>query len=102
MKEDGLTELVSKHGTAVVYMITGGFEHLIRTQGGQFMGFSMRATDADCLLVIRAEFQGVYRVAFVPGRNGANCLARCHKDLRSDKLVWGVDKFKQPVGVKEA
>lgn len=101
MNNEGATELVARHGIAIIYLITGGFEHLVRAQGGSFQGFSMRGTEADCLLVVRAEFEGVYMVAFVPGRNGANCLAKCQKLLRAVKLVWRPDRYKQPRTVKK-
>ena len=102
MKEKGVTDLVAAHGVGIVYLITGGFEHLVSAQGGSFQGFSMRGTDDNCLLVVRAEFEGVHMVAFIPGRNGATCLAKCQRQLRSVKLVWRPDRYKQNGAVKKA
>jgi len=102
MGRQSLTEIADSHGTAVVYMVTGGFEHLVHEAGGVFLGFSLRSTMADSLLVIRAEFPAGRMVAFVGAGSGAHCLSRAHKDMRNGSLKWRLDRFHNGEGVKKA
>ena len=95
MSRPSLSKLVEGTGTVVVYMTTGGMEHLVEQEGGVCKGFSIRSADVDSLLVIRADFDNVPKVAFVGAATGAGCLAKAHKELRNGGLKWRVDKFRK-------
>lgn len=87
------SRLAEKYGRVVVYMTTGGFEHLVDQLGGEFLGFSARAAYGDALLVMRAEFGERKVVAFVTAMTVAGAISRAHSDLRHNKTKWQADKY---------
>lgn len=89
------SQMLKRYGKAVVYMTTGGMEHLIEKEGGVCTGFSIRAALGDALLVIRAEFDGLPMVAFQGGATGAGALYKAHDNLRNGGLTWKPDKFRK-------
>lgn len=88
-------KIEKKHKKAVLFMVTGGLEYLVERAGGDCNGFSMRNSYGDCLLIIRAEFEGKAMVAFVGSATGAGALSRAHHELRNGGLKWRKDKFKE-------
>lgn len=94
MGKQTLTELTDKHATAVVYLLSGGLEHLIEELGGECQGLSIRLAWGDALVILRAEFEERPMVAFVGAATAAGALSRAEKELRSNKLDWKPDKFK--------
>lgn len=98
MGNDGLAELTTRLGSDVVYMTTGGFEYLIKGQGGEFLGFSARSAYSDALLVIRADFDGKVMVGFVSSSTTAGAISRAHKELRDHQLKWSPCKYSNGEG----
>jgi hypothetical protein len=96
MGRQGMSEIAERHGTPVVYMLTGGLEHLIDKQGGTCRGFSLRSTFEDSLLVIRADFEGKAMVAFVGAATGVHALSTAHRELRNGGLRWRPDRYAKP------
>lgn len=93
MGQQQMSDIEGRHGTAVVYMLTGGLEHLIEHWGGSCRGISIRSTEADTLLVIRADFEGKAMVAFVGAATGVHSIAKAHYDLRNGGLRWRPDRY---------
>lgn len=94
MSRSTLSKIVSSSGKTVVYMTTGGMEHLVQEQGGECSGFSIRSASVDSLLIIRAVFDRVPMVSFVGAATGAGCLVKAHRELRNGGLKWRVDKYR--------
>lgn len=93
MGKETESRLAERYGRTVVYMTTGGFEHLVDQLGGEFLGFSARAAWGDALLVMRAEFAGRGMVAFVTGVTVASAISKAQHDLRHNKTKWQPDKY---------
>lgn len=96
------SETYRRYSVAAVNMLDGGLEHLVGQQGGVCLGISIRSTQADTLLVIRAEFPAGRMVAFVGGSSGVQALAKADRQLRNGGLTWRPDRFAKPQAVKEA
>lgn len=82
-----------KYGQPVVYLLTGGIEHLVDASGGVFLGMSIRSAQGDALVVVRADFEGKRMVGFASGATAAGALVRLHTDLRGEGLKWRQDKY---------
>jgi hypothetical protein len=54
---------------------------------------SLRGIDGDCLIVVRADFEGKKMVTFVSGATMAGALVRLEKQLRLNQARWQVDKY---------
>lgn len=90
-----LSELVRRYGKTTVEMTTGGFEGLVGRHGGKLQGFSLRSCGQDSMLVIRADFPDVPKVAFVYGSTGAYCLMKAFAALQGEGLQWVPDKYRK-------
>lgn len=90
-KRDGV---LKKHRQAVMFMVNGGMESLIDRAGGECAGYSVRLGYGDCLMVIRADFNGKPMVCFVGATSAAAALARAEKELRNGKLRWRKDDYR--------
>lgn len=93
MAQQQMSEIADRHGTPVVYMLTGGLEQLIGDWGGTCRGFSLRSTSQDSLLVIRADFEGKAMVAFVGAATGVHAISKAHHELRNGGLRWRPDRY---------
>jgi len=88
-----LEQMVKRMGKPSVYMLTGGFEHLVEKSGGELLGFTFRGYVGDCLLVIRSEYNEKKMVAFVGGVTAAGCLCAAEEKLRNGGLKWRPDRY---------
>jgi hypothetical protein len=86
-------ELVKRYARSTVYMLTGGLEHRVAGVGGVCLGISLRGVEGDCLIVVRADFEGKKMVAFTGGVTMAGALVRLEKGLRKNEVRWQPDKF---------
>lgn len=87
------TELLRRYGRKVVYLLTGGLEHLVAEGGGTCLGISIRSTAADTLVVIRADVDGTRMVAFMGGSTAAGALCKVEHQLRNGGLKWRQDYY---------
>lgn len=88
-----LTELEQRYKRPLVFMLTGGFEHLIDKAGGQLQSFTLRGYEGDWLLVIRVTFDERWRIGFVGAVTAAGALVRAEKQLREGDVNWQVDRY---------
>ena len=93
MGNDQDRDLLRTCGVSVIYMLNGGFNHRVEVLGGELLSVTMRMMPGDCLLVIRAEFPGGRRVAFVGSSNAAYAVKKAEKELRENTLRWRQDKY---------
>lgn len=93
MAQAQVSQLVERYGYSVIYMLTGGFEHLVSGLGGKCLGISLRSTEGDALLVVRAEFDGVRMVAFQGAATGAGAIRKVEREIRKGTLRWRPDRF---------
>ena len=74
---------------AVEFALVGAVAHA----GGVLLGLSIRFSDVDCLMTIRADLPAGRRVAFVGAATLADCFRRAVNEAYRDKLNWGVGKY---------
>jgi hypothetical protein len=72
----------------------GGLDDAVSHAGGDLTGFSVRISDLDCLMTVRAQFPGGHMIAFVGAEDLAAVLVKAAREARSDALRWRVDNFK--------
>lgn len=94
MPKTSVTEITENLGYRLVYATTGGLEHLVSKRGGLLKGLTIRGADEDCLLVLRADFEGKSMVAFIGAATGAHALCQAEKKLRTGTLKWRKDKYR--------
>lgn len=70
-----------------------GLEGAIGHSGGVLTGFSVKLSEWECLMTVRAIRGDVPHVAFVGSDNLINCLLKVERDAATDKLVWREDKY---------
>lgn len=65
----------------------------VERSGGELLGFSVRMTEFDVLLTLKAEFPAGRQVCFVGGEDLSGVLRRAVKEGNQDALQWRVDKW---------
>lgn len=91
--EQGIEERAARRDKRVLSAIHGGLEAGVARAGGQLGGFSVKLSEYDCLLTLRAEFPGGAMVAFVGGADLPDVLIKGSRAARSDGLRWKKDKW---------
>ncbi len=67
--------------------------YAVQAQGCRLKGFSVRLAPEDCLITVRADFEGKQMVAFVGATTLSNALLKVTRDAVSGKLKWRDDRF---------
>lgn len=78
---------------AVLAALAGGLHEAIARAGGELVGFSVKISFADCLLVIKADFPAGRQVSFVGSETVEGALLKAVREGRSDNLRWRDDRY---------
>ena len=65
----------------------------LQFQGAELRGFSIRYGDFDCLLTVKANFEGRWHVANVSSDTMMNVMLKLFADAEKGRLTWRPDKF---------
>lgn len=76
---------------AVEFELAGAIGHA----GGVLVGLSVKYSEVDCLLTLRADLPAGRRIAFVGGATLADCFRRAVNEAYQDKLTWQVGKYEK-------
>lgn len=77
----------------LVKAIEYGLVGALQSQGMTFRGFSIRYRDFDCFMVVKAEIDERWLVAYVATDSIMNCLLKSYQEARSETLHWARDKY---------
>lgn len=86
-------ERKARRDKRVLLAVNGGLEAGVERAGGRLHGFSVKLSEYDCLLTLRAEFPGGAMVAFVGGADLPDVLLKGSKAAKTDGLRWKKDKW---------
>lgn len=87
--------LVAKFDKALVDAVEFELAGSIGHAGGVLVGLSVKYSDVDCLLTLRADLPAGRRIAFVGGATLADCFRRAVNEAYRDKLSWQVGKYER-------
>jgi len=59
----------------------------------EIMGFSVSHTPRGCRLTVRADFDGIRRVAFITEPTPIGCVRTFARWVLEDRVKWHLDKF---------
>ncbi len=76
---------------AVEFELVGAIGHT----GGVLVGLSVRYSEVDCLMTLRADLPAGRRIAFVGGASLADCFRRAVNEAYRDKLSWKVGQYEK-------
>lgn len=65
----------------------------IEFNGGELRGFSMRYFPFDCMLTLKASFEGKWFVAFISGESMINCILGAQRQAAHGTILWIADKY---------
>ena len=74
---------------AIEFELVGSIAHA----GGELTGFSVRFSEVDCLLTLRAVLPAGAQVAFVGAPTLADCFRRAVNEAYRDNLRWREDNY---------
>lgn len=80
--------------SAVEFELSGSIAHA----GGVLRGLSVKYSDVDCLLTLRADLPAGRRIAFVGGATLADCFRRAVNEAYQDRLSWQVGQYEKGGG----
>lgn len=78
---------------AIMQAVEGGLESAITHSGAVFIGFTVKITPVECLLVLKGNLAGRRQVAFVGSDNLGSALIKASKLGYMDKLLWRQDRY---------
>lgn len=78
--------------------VYGGLESGVAHAGGILVGMSVRFSEGDCLITLKADFPAGRMVGFVGGENFADTLRRAAGDAVRDNVKWREDKWRDNGG----
>lgn len=61
--------------------------------GGALGGFSIKISEVDCLMTLRAKFEGEPMVCFVGAPDVGSCFRRAVVDGHANRLNWREDRY---------
>lgn len=85
--------LVEKFDKALVAAVEFELQGSIGHAGGVLVGLSVKYSDIDCLMTLRADLPAGRRIAYVGGATLADCFRRAVNEAYQDKLNWKVGKW---------
>lgn len=65
----------------------------IEFQGGQLRGFSMRYSEFDCLMTLRAQFEQKWVVAFLSSETMIGCILSAQRKVSHNAIRWEPDQY---------
>lgn len=81
----------------LVKAIEFGLVGALESQGMTFRGFSIKYRSFDCFMVVKAQVDDRWLVAYVASDTIMNVLLKSYEEARSETLRWSKDKY-QPSG----
>lgn len=69
-------------------------EGTIGTLGGRLTGAAFSISEVDCLLTLKAVFEGKHMVAFLGADSIAGCLLAAVSQGQNNNLRWKADKYR--------
>lgn len=75
--------------------LDGGLWQAVAYAGGQLEGFSVKSTEVDALMTLRARFPGGAMVAFVGADTVTACIIKATREAGGDRLRWRADKWRE-------
>jgi len=88
----------AKYDKALVAAVEFELEGAVAHAGGELYGLSVKFSQVDCLLTLRAVLPAGSMVAHVGGQTLADCFRRAVNEAYQDKLSWKEDKYRANVG----
>ncbi len=88
-------ELQAEHDKQLVAAVEFELAGAIAHSGGVLVGLSVRYSDVDCLMTLRADLPAGRRIAFVGGASLADCFRRAVNEAYRDKLSWKVGQYEK-------
>ena len=88
-------EQQAKFDKALVAAVEFELEGSISHSGGVLSGISVKFSEVDCLMTLRARLPAGRRVAFVGAATLADCFRRAVNDAYRDNLRWKEDRYPQ-------
>lgn len=82
-----------KINTEIVAAVEFDLVGSIAVVGGKLLGFSVKIGVVDCLLTLRADFEGQRMVCFVGAPDIGGCLRKSVVEAHSNGLRWREDSF---------
>ncbi len=76
---------------AVEFELAGAIAH----GGGILLGLSVKFSEVDCLMTLRADLPAGRRIAFVGAATLADCFRRAVNEAYRDKLSWKVGQYEK-------
>lgn len=86
-------ELQKKFDSALVAAVEFELVGSVAHSGGVLLGLSVRFSDVDCLLTLKANLPAGRMVCFVGGATLADCFRRAVNEAYQDKLRWKADRW---------
>lgn len=83
----------TKARTELLLAVYGGLAGSVEQVGGVLLGFSAKLRRGDCLLTIRADFEGRRMVCFVGGQDLAEGLVKAVREVGQNKVSWREDRY---------
>lgn len=80
----------------VIRALDFGLAGAIEFHGGELRGFSMKYNDFDCMLTLKASFEGKWFVSFVSSETMIGCILSTQRKAAHNAIEWTADKY-QPV-----
>lgn len=78
---------------ALIKALEFGINNAISNQGAALKGIAIRYSEFDCLLTIKADFNGTRHIAFIGSDSMMNCLIKCDRAAVENNLRWKKDKY---------
>lgn len=72
-----------------------GLADAIQSQGGVLLGLSIKYGEFDCLLTIRADFEGKRFISYTGSDSMINCFLKAYAEADRVASHWCVDKYHQ-------
>lgn len=82
---------------ALIKAIEFGLSDAIVNQGAELRGIAIRYGEFDCLMTVKADFNGVRHVAFVGSDSMMNCFIKADAAAAGNRLSWSKDKYQKVV-----
>lgn len=74
-------------------ILDGGLARAISHAGGELVGFSVKLSQDDCLVVLKADFPGGRMVGFVGGETLIGTLLKATSEAKGDHVRWRADRW---------
>jgi hypothetical protein len=83
----------AKRHKKLIMVLEYGLAGAVGHSGGILTGFSVKISEWECLMTIRAVRGDVPMVAFIGSDDLINCILKAERDAMSDKLKWREDRY---------